>query len=127
MPKGKIVYDIRNMTINDKEIIYKFLLKGTIHMYSHYEHSKIFKRWCVALVITVFILGIIAGFVFRIEKEPLSVYGYSSSTVKPSFNWGLAFIIWISEVIPAAILYAVYSHLENQEIQINILNEIRKK
>lgn len=96
-------------------------------MYSHYEHSKIFKRWCVALVITVFILGIIAGFVFRIEKEPLSVYGYSSSTVKPSFNWGLAFIIWISEVIPAAILYAVYSHLENQEIQINILNEIRKK
>ena len=96
-------------------------------MYTHNEHSQVFKRWCIALVVVVFILGIIAGFVFKIEKEPLSVYGYySSSHAKSSFNWGLACIIWLSEVIPAAVLYAVYSHLENQEIQINNLNEIRK-
>lgn len=90
-------------------------------MYSHYEHSKIFKRWCVALIITVFILGIVAGFVFKVEE-----YSLYSTYSDEHFNWVLALIIWFSEVIPAAILYAVYSHLENQEIQINNLNQIRQ-
>ncbi|MCD8391165.1 MAG: zinc finger Ran-binding domain-containing protein, partial [Firmicutes bacterium] len=42
------------------------------------------------------------------------------------FNWALTIAVWISAVIPAAILYAVYSHLENQEIQINLLNVISR-
>lgn len=83
-------------------------------MYNHKNHSKIFKRWCVALVVTVFAIGIIAGFIFKVELEYSS---YSSA----KFNWLLAVMIWLSEVVPVAILYAVYSHLENQEVQINIL------
>lgn len=90
-------------------------------MYSHYEHSKIFKHWCIAIVITIFILGIIVGFVFKVEE-----YSLYSTYNNEHFNWGLACIIWLSEVIPTAILYAVYSHLENQEIQINNLNQIRQ-
>ncbi len=87
-------------------------------MYNHKNHSKIFKRWCIALVVSVFAIGIIAGFIFKIEPE-YSLYSTSYSSAK--FNWLLAVMIWLSEIVPVAILYAVYSHLENQEVQINIL------
>lgn len=98
-------------------------------MYNHKSHSEVFKKWCIALIVVVFALGIIAGFAFAIEKTPdLSTYGrYSNTAPETGFNWIVAIAIWISEVIPATILYAIYSHLENQEIQINILNLIHKK
>ncbi|MDO5399057.1 MAG: hypothetical protein Q4G33_14135 [bacterium] len=92
-------------------------------MYNHKNHSKVFKCWYIALVIIIFIIGIVAGFAFKIEPTP-SLYSLYSS--KPKFNWLLAVIIWLSEVIPITILYAVYSHLENQEIQINLLNVLRE-
>lgn len=88
-------------------------------MYNHKNHSEVFKRWCIALLIIVFVLGIIAGFVFKIEVGSLYI--------RERFNWELMLIIWFSEIIPLAVLYAVYAHLENQEIQINILNDIRSK
>ena len=88
-------------------------------MYSHYGHSKVFKIWCIALVVVVFIIGIVAGFIFKVQATSRIYY-------EEHFNWGLAVIIWLSDVIPAAILYAIYSHLENQEIQINNLNQIRQ-
>lgn len=87
-------------------------------MFSHYSHSKVFKVWCIVLVVMVFIIGIVAGFIFKVPSERIYYEDH--------FNLGLAVIIWLSDVIPAAILYAVYSHLENQEIQINNLNQIRQ-
>ena len=82
-------------------------------MFTHGKHSIVFKRWVIALVILTFIAGIVAGI----------VYDYYTDN---GFNCWIMIAIWISEVIPIAIIYAAYSHLENQEIQINILNEIRK-
>ncbi|MGN0163937.1 MAG: hypothetical protein ACI4EA_10240 [Candidatus Ornithomonoglobus sp.] len=87
-------------------------------MFHHNEHSKFFKYWFIASIITVVMIGIIAGFVFSIED-----YSYYSAD---KFNWLVAIMIWISGIIPAAVLYAIYSHLDNQEVQINNLNEIRK-
>lgn len=98
-------------------------------MLYHKSHSKFFRNWCYVLLIAVFVLGIIAGFVFKVDNHTTtSLYEHYSSYTQPkaSFNWTLTIIIWLSEVIPAAILYAIYSHLENQEIQIEILNEIRR-
>lgn len=88
-------------------------------MYNHKNHSEVFKRWCTTLLGIVFILGIIAGFIFKVEEGII----YTDER----FNWELMLIIWFSEIVPLAILYAVYAHLENQEIQINILNDIRSK
>lgn len=96
-------------------------------MFSHKSHSAVFKRWCIVLSVAVFIFGIVAGFVFKTQEVSYSTsYYYSTPHSESHFNWGLMFMIWLAYVIPVAILYAVYSHLENQEIQINILNEIRK-
>ena len=79
--------------------------------YTHNERSKVFKILFIVSIIVIFILGIISGNMFDSYE----------------FNWMAAIMIWISGVIPVAILYAIYAHLENQEIQINNLNKIRKE
>ncbi|MDO5399056.1 MAG: hypothetical protein Q4G33_14130 [bacterium] len=94
-------------------------------MYNHKNHSKVFLLLYIALVAIIFIAGIVAGFVF---KDGLfdELFSYSSRYSRESFNWTLAFVIWLSDIIPAVVLYAIYSHLDNQEVQINILNAIRE-
>lgn len=84
------------------------------------DRSKYFLRWFWILIILFFIFGIVAGFVF-----PKQTISYSFNT-KESFNWFLMLCIWLSGVIPASIIYAVYVHIENQEIQIDILRDLRK-
>lgn len=97
-------------------------------MFEHKNHSKVFKRWYIALVILAFVVGIIAGFVFKTGGDvEISPYSYSVSVAEEKFNWVLMFSIWVSCIPLTAILYAVYSHLENQEVLINVLNEIRNK
>lgn len=94
-------------------------------MYNHKNHSKVFLLLYIALVAIIFIAGIVAGFVY---KDGLfdELSSYSSRYSRESFNWTLALIIWLSDIIPAAVLYAVYSHLDNQEVQINILKGTSK-
>lgn len=97
-------------------------------MLEHKNHSKVFKRWYIALVILAFVVGIIAGVVFKTGGDvEISPYSYSVSVAEEKFNWVLMFSVWVSCIPLTAILYAVYSHLENQEITINILNVIRNK
>lgn len=94
-------------------------------MLNHNYHSEVFKRCCILLVLITVIVGVIAGFVFKTGGDAeISSYGYYISASEPKFNWLLMISIWISCLPLAAILYAVYSHPENQEITINLLNAI---
>lgn len=81
---------------------------------THKNHSKYFKIWYIVAEIAFILLAIILGFVFKTSDSNLL---YSEE----HFNWGLAISIWVSSVIPISVLYAVYAHLENQEIQIDIM------
>lgn len=94
-------------------------------MFEHKKHSEVFKRWYVAVVILTVIAGVVAGFVFKTGGEVEVSSLYSIDVTEEKFNWALMFAIWVSCVPLAAVLYAVYSHLENQEVTINILNSIR--
>lgn len=94
-------------------------------MLQHKNHSEVFKRWYVAVVILAVIAGVAAGFVFKTGGEVEVSSLYSIDVTEEKFNWALMFAIWVSCVPLAAVLYAVYSHLENQEVTINILNSIR--
>lgn len=78
------------------------------------NHSSTFKIWLIIVEIVYIIAAIIAGFVFKVE----SFYG------KDSFNWGLCIIVWASNFPIFAILYAIYSHLDNQEFQMMISDKI---
>lgn len=97
-------------------------------MLEHKNHSKVFKRWYIALIALSFVVGIVAGFVFKTGGNvEISPYTYNVSVEEEEFNLVLMLSIWVSCIPLTAILYAVYSHLENQEVTINVLNEIRNK
>lgn len=93
-------------------------------MLQHKNHSEVFKRWYVAVVIIAVIAGVVAGFVFKTGGEVEVSSLYSIDVTEEKFNWALMFAIWVSCVPLTAVLYAVYSHLENQEVAINLLNAI---
>ncbi len=82
-------------------------------MYNHKRHSKVFKSWLILVEIVYFIIAIIAGFIIKTAQE--------------TFNWSLALLVWASNVPLLAILYAVYSILDNQENQIDISYKILEK
>lgn len=93
--------------------------------FSHYSRSESFRKWLIAIVLLFLICGIAAGFVFRIDD--LTAYEFLSSRSEGDFNWVLMISVWLSGVVPSVILYAIYAHLENQEIMINALNAIYEK
>lgn len=80
----------------------------------HNNHSKVFKIWYIITEILFFALAVISGFIF----EETDIWG------DRSYNWLWAIGIYISSIPITAILYAIYSHLENQEIQIDLSGEI---
>ena len=89
------------------------------NMYHRY-HSTYFKRWAIIAEIVFLLSGIIAGFLFKTVDVSSKYYSLSET----HFNWLLMLSVWSMSVVPVSILYGVYSHLENQEIQIDILREI---
>lgn len=90
----------------------------------HNNHSRTFFRWFWFLVILYLIAGIAAGIVY---PKPIDhAVSYSLDAPEAVFNWLLMVLVWLSGVIPTAIIYAVYAHLENQEIQIDMLASIRE-
>ena len=91
--------------------------------FSHNNHSKGFKYWYIGVILMFLIGGIVAGFIFKTSDASLSEY-YYRHLAEEHFNWVLMISIWLSGVIPTAILHAVYAHLENQEITIDALNAI---
>ncbi len=90
---------------------------------NHKNHSRVFFRWFWVTLIAYIAIGIVAGFLFPKPVDITSLYSFDEET---KFNWLLMIGVWISGIIPEAIIYAVYSHLENQEIQIDILDNIYK-
>lgn len=82
----------------------------------HNNHSRTFKNYYIATEILFILLAIVMGFVFKVQPD--------NSFDEEHFNWGLAIIFYLSSVPIAVVLYAIYSHLENQEIQINLIGRI---
>ena len=96
-------------------------------MLAYTEHSRVFKTLGVVLVAAVLVFGVIAGFVFATPEEPLlSLYGSGRVSSDTEFNWILMLLIWFSSIVPIVALYAVYSHLDNQETMMRIMLEIEK-
>lgn len=76
--------------------------------------SKTFKIIFYAFIVYMLIAGIIAGVVFRNE-------------ITEDINWTMMLSVWLSGGVIALILYAVYAHFENQEVQIELLSSIEDK
>lgn len=88
----------------------------------HNNHSRTFFRWFWILLVMYIIAGLLCGFIFPKEIETSSLYYSTHEETK--FNWMLMIGVWVSSIIPEVIIYGIYSHLENQEIQIKALDNI---
>lgn len=93
-------------------------------LFYHKEHSELFKKLTIAIIIIYVIAGIAIGFVFPKEIQTSFYYSFE---VETEFNWLMMLVVWFSGIIPTALVYAVYAHLDNQEVTINVLNDIRSK
>ena len=93
----------------------------------HNNHSRVFKTWFIIAEILFVVIAIALGFIFKTSTvESTSYYGLITEP-EEHFNWGLTITFYLSSIPLTAVLYAVYSHLENQEILINIVDEISRK
>ena len=81
------------------------------------ENSNVFKIWAIILAVVFFVAGIVAGFMFKVET------GYYIT--REEFNYALMIAMWFSGILPVLASYAVYAHLQNQEMQIRTLLQIK--
>ena len=82
------------------------------------EASGTFKNLAVILAILFFIAGIASGFVFKTAED-------SSLFSEEKFNYVLMISVWLSGAFPVIISYAAYAHFRNQELQIQIMSQIK--
>lgn len=79
------------------------------------KRSGFFRGLVIVYVLVFVIGGIVAGNIFKLPTR----YSFESD-----FNTTLMFLVWISGAFYVLIWYAIYVHIQNQEVQIRYLQRL---
>lgn len=90
-----------------------------------YFYSSFFKKMAILVLVAGAILGIIMGAIF--QTVPLEELMTASFRAEKTFNISLMIGTWAGFAVVSALLATVSCHFKNQETEIELLQDIRRK